>query len=67
MNNEEKEYWLQFRLKAIKDSMHLTLADMVGKIISKFIETKKLDWSIKDSAIKEIMEDVEKWERQKKL
>ena len=62
----EEEYWFQFRLKAIKDSINFTLVDMVGKIIGEFINTEKLDWKIKDSAVKEIMEDIEKWERQKK-
>lgn len=59
----EKEYWFQFRLKAIKDSINFTLTDMIGKIICKFIDTKEIDWTIMNSAIKEIMEDIEKWER----
>ena len=66
MSDEEKEYWLQFRLKAIRDSIRFKLTDMIGKIICKFIDTKEIDWSIRDSALKEIMEDIEKWERQKR-
>ena len=66
MNDEEKEYWLKFKLKVIEDSMSFTITDMIGKIASKLIETEKIDWTIRDAALKEIMEDVEKWERQKK-
>ena len=66
MSDEEKEYWFQFRLKAIKDSVGFIITDMIGKIASKLIETEKIDWTIRDAALKEIMEDVEKWERQKK-
>ena len=66
MIKNDKEYWLQFRLKAIGDSVKSTLTDMIGKISNKLIETEKIDWTIRDDAIKEIMEDIEKWERQKK-
>jgi len=66
MSDEEKEYWLQFRLKAIRDSVKFTLTNMTGKVICKFIDTKEIDWLIRDSALKEIMEDIEKWERQKR-
>ena len=66
MIKNDKEYWLQFRLKAIRDSVKSTLTDMVGKIASKLISTKEIDWTIRDAAVKEIMEDIEKWERQKK-
>jgi len=62
----EKEYWFQFRLKAIRDSIRFKLTDMIGKISNKLMETEKIDWTIRDAALKEIMEDVEKWERQKK-
>jgi len=62
----EKEYWLQFRLRAIRDSIRFKLTDMIGKISNKLMETEKIDWTIRDAALKEIMEDVEKWERQKK-
>ena len=63
----DKKYWLQFRLKAIEDSIRFTLSDMVGKIASKLINTEKIDWTIRDAALKEIMEDIEKWERLKEL
>ena len=63
MKDEEKEYWFQFRLKAIGDSVKSTLTDMIGKISNKLIETEKIDWTIRDAAVKEIMEDIEKWER----
>lgn len=62
---DDKEYWLQFRLKAIKDSIKFELADMIGKIAGKLIETKEIDWTIRDAALKEIMEDIERWERLK--
>jgi len=66
MIKNDKEYWLQFRLKTIKDSMKSTLAVMIGDITCKAIRTGKIDWMIRDAALKEIMEDIEKWERQKK-
>ena len=59
----EEEYWFQFRLRAIKDSINSTLVDMIGKISNKLMETEKIDWTIRDAALKEIMEDIEKWER----
>ena len=35
----EKEYWFQFRLKVIGDSIKHTLAYMVGELICEFIES----------------------------
>ena len=66
MSDEEKEYWLQFRLEAIRDSISFAITDMIGKIANKLIETEKIDWTIRDAALKEIMEDIKKWERQKR-
>ena len=63
----EKEYWLQFRLKAMEDSMKFIITNMVGDITCKSIRTGKIDWTIRDAALKEIMEDIEKWERQKHI
>ena len=65
MIKNDKEYWLQFRLKAIEDSIRFTITNMIGDILCKQIRTKEIDWTIRDAALKEIMEDIEKWERQK--
>ena len=62
----DKEYWLQFRLKAIEDSIRFTITNMIGDITCKAIRTGEMDWTIRDSALKEIMEDIEKWGRLKK-
>ena len=66
MIKNDKEYWLQFKLKALEDSIRFTITNMIGDITCKAIRTGKIDWMIRDAALKEIMEDIEKWERQKK-
>ena len=67
MIKNDKEYWLQFKLKALEDSIRFELSDMVGAIICKHIRTKGIDWTIRDAALMEIMEDIERWERQKHI
>ena len=55
MNDEEKEYWFQFRLKAIKSYVLSEIGCVANGLI------------VKDEAVNNIMEKIEEWEKLKEI